>query len=121
MGSIGVRDALTKAEAGVLDLVDSGLSNHEIAVRLSIGVGTVKCHLHRAYEKLQVRNRMQAVAKARQLGHLPTRIRVSQHVTLDSDRISRGRDACSERFAQGTQGSRESRHTWATRSYTRGH
>jgi len=33
-------------------------------------VGTVKCHLHRVYEKLQVRNRLQAAQKAREHGDL---------------------------------------------------
>ena len=63
-------DSLTKSEAEVLGLVDSGLSNREIAATLSIAVGTVKCHLHRAYEKLQVRNRLQAAVKAREHGQL---------------------------------------------------
>src|ERR1700704_2094051 len=62
-------DPLTTAEADVLGLVDTGLSNREIAATLSISVGTVKCHLHRVYEKLQVRNRIEAAAKARQRGH----------------------------------------------------
>ena len=51
-------NSLTKGEAEVLGLVDSGLSNREIAAALSIAVGTVKCHLHRVYVKLQVRNRL---------------------------------------------------------------
>ena len=55
--------ALTKAET-------AGLSNQQIAARLAIGVGTVKCHLHRVYEKLQVRNRTEAAARAREDGHL---------------------------------------------------
>jgi ATP/maltotriose-dependent transcriptional regulator MalT len=65
-------DRLTRTEADVLGLVDSGLSNREIAATLSISVGTVKCHLHRVYEKLQVRNRMQAAHKAREHGDLST-------------------------------------------------
>ena len=63
-------DALTRTEADVLGLVDNGLSNREIAATLSISVGTVKCHLHRVYEKLQVGNRLQATHKAREHGHL---------------------------------------------------
>jgi LuxR family maltose regulon positive regulatory protein len=70
-------DSLTKSEAEVLGLVDSGLSNREIAATLSIAVGTVKCHLHRVYEKLQVRNRMEAAAKAREHGHLSSFVRSS--------------------------------------------
>src|SRR3989442_15323185 len=70
-------DSLTNSEAKVLSLVDSGLSNREIAATLSIAVGTVKCHLHRVYVKLQVRNRIEAATKARELGHLSSFIRSS--------------------------------------------
>jgi LuxR family transcriptional regulator, maltose regulon positive regulatory protein len=61
---------LTEAESTVLHLVDRGLSNQEIAGCLSIAVGTVKSHLHRVYEKLQARNRLEAVARARDDGHI---------------------------------------------------
>ena len=70
-------DSLTKSETEVLGLVDSGLSNQEIAATLSIAVGTVKCHLHRVYEKLQVRNRIEAAAKAREHGHFLSFVRSS--------------------------------------------
>jgi len=63
-------DRLTHAEAKVLALVESGLSNQEIAQSMSITVGTIKSHLHRAYEKLDARNRLDAVAKARSRGDL---------------------------------------------------
>src|SRR5437773_6689003 len=46
-------DSLTKGEAEVLGLVDSGLSNREIAAALSIAVGTVKCHLIGAMKSLR--------------------------------------------------------------------
>lgn len=57
---------LTRSEAHVLALVESGLSNREIAAALSITIGTVKCNLHRVYEKLQVGSRLEAVTKARE-------------------------------------------------------
>jgi ATP/maltotriose-dependent transcriptional regulator MalT len=79
-------DLLTRSEAAVLGLVDSGLSNREIATTLSISVGTVKCHLHRVYEKLQVRNRMQAAHKAREQGDLSLLVHLSAqraNVTFD--------------------------------------
>ena len=79
-------DPLTRTEADVLGLVDRGLSNREIAATLSISVGTVKCHLHRVYEKLQVRNRMQAAHKARERGDLSPLVHFSAqsvNVTLD--------------------------------------
>jgi ATP/maltotriose-dependent transcriptional regulator MalT len=62
--------ALTKAEAAVLSLVDSGLSNQQIAAVLAISIGTVKCHLHRVFDKLEARNRTEASAKAREQGAL---------------------------------------------------
>ena len=65
------RDSLTEAETNVLCLVDTGLSNQKIAETMSIAVGTVKSHLHRAYDKLQARNRLEALFKARAQGHLP--------------------------------------------------
>ena len=67
-------EPLTRTEANVLALVDGGLSNREIAATLSITVGTVKCNLHRVYEKLQVASRLEAVAKAREHGVLSSRI-----------------------------------------------
>ena len=56
--------------------------SHRFA-RRTITVGTVKCHLHRAYDKLQVRNRLQAVAKAREHGHLSSHVRSHRDVTFD--------------------------------------
>jgi len=63
-------DSLTRTEAVVLRLVDEGLSNQQISAALSITIGTVKCHLHRVYEKLPARNRTEAAARAREQGQL---------------------------------------------------
>jgi DNA-binding CsgD family transcriptional regulator len=41
---------------------------------MSITVGTIKSHLHRAYEKLDARNRLDAIAKARLRGHFPVSV-----------------------------------------------
>jgi DNA-binding NarL/FixJ family response regulator len=68
--AIGSPDSLTRAEAVVLSLVDKGLSNQQISATLSITIGTVKCHLHRVYEKLPARNRTEAAAKAREQAQL---------------------------------------------------
>ena len=62
--------SLTRTEAVVLGLVDEGLSNQQISAALSITIGTVKCHLHRVFEKLPARNRTEAAAKARGLGQV---------------------------------------------------
>ncbi len=51
---------LTAREIDVLRLVAEGLTNKEIADRLHMAVGTVKTHLHRAFEKMGVRDRTQA-------------------------------------------------------------
>jgi DNA-binding NarL/FixJ family response regulator len=56
---------LTGRERQVLDLVDQGLSNKEIAERLSIEVSTVKNHVHNLLEKLRVKHRWQAAAVVR--------------------------------------------------------
>jgi DNA-binding NarL/FixJ family response regulator len=56
---------LTQAEVAILRLVDTGLSNGEIAGALSISIATVKTHLHRAFCKLNAHNRTHAVALAR--------------------------------------------------------
>jgi LuxR family maltose regulon positive regulatory protein len=51
----------------VLELVAAGRSNAEIAGELYLSVGTVKAHVHHIFGKLLVRNRSQAVARAREL------------------------------------------------------
>ena len=55
---------LTKREIDVLKLVTRGYSNHEIAQELCISVNTVKTHLARIMEKLEVDNRTQVAAYA---------------------------------------------------------
>jgi DNA-binding NarL/FixJ family response regulator len=57
--------ALTPREREVLALVSEGLSNKEISRRLSIGVSTVKNHVHHLLEKLQVPRRGAAAARLR--------------------------------------------------------
>jgi DNA-binding NarL/FixJ family response regulator len=55
---------LTRRESEILQLVADGLSNKEIATRLTITEGTVKNHVHNALEKLHLTNRVQAAAYA---------------------------------------------------------
>jgi LuxR family maltose regulon positive regulatory protein len=59
--------SITGREQGVLQLVSDGLSNREIGIQLCISPGTVKTHLSHIYGKLNVNNRVQAVAKAQML------------------------------------------------------
>jgi LuxR family maltose regulon positive regulatory protein len=61
---------LSERELEVLRLMAAGCSNKEIADELVIAVGTAKRHTANIFDKLDVRNRTEAVAKARQLGLL---------------------------------------------------
>ncbi len=61
---------LTGRELEVLELVATGLSNHDIARRLFVSVGTIKTHMHRILAKLDVPNRTRAVHRARRVGLL---------------------------------------------------
>jgi ATP/maltotriose-dependent transcriptional regulator MalT len=49
----------------------AGTSNKEMARTLGISPNTIKTHLARLFEKLDVSRRMQAVEKAKQLELLP--------------------------------------------------
>jgi ATP/maltotriose-dependent transcriptional regulator MalT len=60
-------EPLSEREIEVLKLVAAGRSNAEIAGELYLSVGTVKAHVHHIFGKLLVRNRSQAVARAREL------------------------------------------------------
>jgi predicted ATPase/DNA-binding CsgD family transcriptional regulator len=63
-------EILTNREAEVLKMLADGASNHDIATALYLEVSTVKWHNAQIYEKLQVRNRRQAVIRAQTLGIL---------------------------------------------------
>jgi DNA-binding NarL/FixJ family response regulator len=51
---------LTPREKDVLGLIALNMTNGEIAQRLSIQAGTVKCHVHNILKKLGVRSRAEA-------------------------------------------------------------
>ncbi|MFP4343990.1 MAG: LuxR C-terminal-related transcriptional regulator [Anaerolineales bacterium] len=53
-------DVLTNREREILDLIQQGLSNREIADRLFIETGTVKNHVHNILQKLDVNSREEA-------------------------------------------------------------
>jgi DNA-binding NarL/FixJ family response regulator len=57
--------ALTQREIQIVELVELGLSNKEIATRLCIEVATVKNHVHSLMVKLGVRRRAHAAAVLR--------------------------------------------------------
>ena len=61
---------LTPREREVLTLVARGLTNREAAEQLELGEESVKTYLERAYGKLGVSRRAEAVAEAHRLGLL---------------------------------------------------
>lgn len=61
-------EPLSERESEVLQLIAQGLSNREIANKLFLSMSTIKAHSYNIFNKLNVHNRTQAVAKARSLG-----------------------------------------------------
>ncbi|MCB9423163.1 MAG: response regulator transcription factor, partial [Ardenticatenaceae bacterium] len=63
-------EPLSDRELEVLELIADGLTNQEIATQLFLALNTVKAHTRNIYSKLGVNSRIQAVARARDLGIL---------------------------------------------------
>lgn len=62
---------ITKREHRVLEQLASGQSNKEIASTLHVSPNTVKTHIAKLYDKLEVSQRVQAVQKAKELQLIP--------------------------------------------------
>jgi DNA-binding CsgD family transcriptional regulator len=62
---------LSPRELDILARLATGESNKEIARRLGISPNTVKTHVARVFEKLEVQRRVQAIDKARFLSLIP--------------------------------------------------
>ena len=62
---------LTRRECEILQLLSSGSSLKELARTLHISPHTVKTHVTRIYEKLEVGRRVHAIEKARSLALIP--------------------------------------------------
>ena len=62
---------ITKREYAVLEQLAGGHSNREIADLLHVSPNTVKTHVSKLYEKLDVSQRLQAVQKAKDLQLIP--------------------------------------------------
>lgn len=65
-----IEDALSEREKQVLALAAEGLTNREIAARITLSENTIKYHFKNILEKLHLRNRAQAVVYAVQSGLL---------------------------------------------------
>jgi LuxR family transcriptional regulator, maltose regulon positive regulatory protein len=61
---------LTNREIEVLKLLEGGISNNELAKNLYISPETIKRHLSTIYGKLNVKNRLEAVLRAKSIGIL---------------------------------------------------
>jgi DNA-binding NarL/FixJ family response regulator len=59
-------DLLTPREAEVLELLQDGSTNAEIAYRLSIGIETVRTHARNIYRKLGIASRRELIRMTRQ-------------------------------------------------------
>jgi DNA-binding NarL/FixJ family response regulator len=70
--SARLSEPLTDRELEVLALVAAGASNQDIARKLVVSLATVKTHINHIFGKLDAESRVQVVARARQLGLLPT-------------------------------------------------
>lgn len=58
---------LSKRELEVLELMAKGLSNQEVADQLFVSLNTIKTHISRLFDKLEVKRRTQAIEKAKKL------------------------------------------------------
>jgi LuxR family maltose regulon positive regulatory protein len=70
-GEDGVLEVLSFREQEVLSLIALGYSNQKIADELFLSLHTIKSHARSIYSKLGVKNRMEAVARARLMGIIP--------------------------------------------------
>jgi len=59
---------LIRREYEALLMIADGATNEDIAGKLGLSVGTVKRYTHNLFQKLEARNRVEAVAKAKRLG-----------------------------------------------------
>ena len=62
---------ITKREYAVLEQLATGQSNKQIADALHVSPNTVKTHIAKLYDKLEVGQRVQAVQKAKDLRLIP--------------------------------------------------
>lgn len=71
IGAAGVLRQLTPREYDIFVAVAGGLSNPEICAHFHLSAATVKTHINRIFAKLDLRDRVQAVILAYELGVAP--------------------------------------------------
>jgi DNA-binding NarL/FixJ family response regulator len=60
-------EELTKREAKIISLVAKGMTNKDAANELNLSVKTIKHHMTNVMQKLQAKNRLEAVLKFREM------------------------------------------------------
>ena len=63
-----LKGTITERELEVLKLIGEGLTTRQMAGRLKVSQRTVESHIKNLYRKLEINSRVQAVAKAEELG-----------------------------------------------------
>lgn len=66
-----MQDKLTPSELQLLDLVDQGYSQSQMASKLVVSIRTVKNHINHILKKLQAPGSKEAAKQAKELGLLP--------------------------------------------------
>jgi len=66
-------DVLTDREKEIVALTGEGYRNKEIAQRLNVTESTIKTHLHRIFQKLDIRNRSELITYAIKNNERPSR------------------------------------------------
>ena len=65
---VAICGKMSGREIEILNLASAGMLNRQIGEKLGLTEGTVKWYLQQVYDKVGIRNRKQAVARARRLG-----------------------------------------------------
>ncbi len=66
--NVGEQFLLSQREKDIVKCIEQGLTYKEISIRLSISAHTVHTHIKNIYEKLQAKDRGEALIKARKTG-----------------------------------------------------
>jgi DNA-binding NarL/FixJ family response regulator len=64
--SLFLTEPLTKRELEILQMISTGMTNRGIAENFELAEGTIKNHIYNIFCKLQVKNRVQATAVAKE-------------------------------------------------------